>query len=221
MAWIALVLALILALDGLLLRSGSGKTTALRLAAGFLAPGSGRVTNSFRRTAFVFQNPRLLPWAGAVENGAFGLKAKGAPRQEREAKAAKLLQRFGFERREFEKLPNQLSGGMAQRVSIAPALTVEPDFLLMDEPFSALDAALRKEMQELLRAEVKRAGTAALFVNHDAVETVRLADAIMSLSSGRCHAIAAQHAPVLDEAESYDAAAALLRRIQGGLLSLN
>ncbi|MBB6307603.1 ABC transporter ATP-binding protein [Xanthobacter tagetidis] len=162
--------------------SGCGKTTLLGLAAGALQPQAGRVENRFARTAMVFQEPRLLPWAGALDNAAFGLKAMGLARGDRRARARDILLRLGLTLRDLAKRPGALSGGMRQRVAIARALAVEPDLLLMDEPFSALDVGLRAELQALVRAEVERAGIAVLFVTHDVAEAVRLADRIVVLS---------------------------------------
>ncbi|MFT4079109.1 ABC transporter ATP-binding protein [Rhodomicrobium sp.] len=191
--------------------SGCGKTTTLRLASGLIAPQTGRVSNGFRRTAVVFQEPRLMPWASALDNAAFGLKAMGLGRGERRERAAQLLLRLGFSRSDLEKHPTALSGGMAQRVAVARALAVGPDLLLMDEPFTALDSSLRSELQDMLRDEVVRAGAAALFVTHDAPEAVRLADRIAVLS-GNPARISAEVAnrPVSGIAAVYAAAAAFL-----------
>ncbi len=196
----------------LLGRSGCGKTTALRLAAGLLKPSRGRVTNAFRRTAHVFQEPRLLPWADALDNAAFGLKALGYSVKARRERAAALLLRLGLEKADLTKLPAELSGGMAQRVAIARALASEPDLVLMDEPFAALDASLRAEMQDMLRAEIEGRRLAALFVTHDAPEAVRLADRIAVLSTRPARVAASFDAtPVAGQAAIYDAAARLLR----------
>ncbi|MFG1357481.1 ABC transporter ATP-binding protein [Xanthobacter pseudotagetidis] len=169
-------------LVGLIGPSGCGKTTLLGLAAGTARPEAGEVRNGFARTAMVFQEPRLLPWASALDNAAFGLKAAGMARGARHARAQAILQRLGLALRDLGKRPAALSGGMRQRVAIARALAVEPDLLLMDEPFSALDVGLRAELQALVRAEVERAGIAVLFVTHDVTEAVRLSDRIVVLS---------------------------------------
>lgn len=169
-------------LVALLGRSGCGKTTALRLAAGLIRPDAGRVDIRFRRTAMVFQEPRLLPWASARDNAAFGLAARGVPRRERRARADALLTAFGFTAADLDKRPAQLSGGMQSRVAIARAFAIEPDLVLMDEPFAALDIGLRRDLQDLVRETVDRRGSAVLFVTHDITEAVRLADRILVLS---------------------------------------
>jgi len=194
-------------------RSGCGKTTLLRLAAGAQAPGAGTLRNGFSNATMVFQEPRLLPWADALDNAAFGLKARGLPRDVRRAAAADILARFGFSAADLEKRPAALSGGMQQRVAIARALAVAPDLVLMDEPFSALDVGLRQELQALVRREVERAGTAVLFVTHDIAEAVRLADRIVVLSPRPARVVAeVAQVPARDPGDIYAAAAALMRR---------
>lgn len=194
-------------------RSGCGKTTLLRLAAGAQMPSAGTLRNGFSNPTMVFQEPRLLPWADALDNAAFGLKARGVSRPARRAAAAEILMRFGFSEADLGKRPAALSGGMQQRVAIARALAVSPDLVLMDEPFSALDVGLRQELQALVRREVERAGTAVLFVTHDLAEAVRLADRIVVLSS-RPSRVAAEmaQAPVSEAGDIYAAAAALMRQ---------
>ena len=192
--------------------SGVGKTSVIRLAAGLLTPTKGTISNAFGRTAMVFQDPRLLPWASALDNAAFGLKAIGVPAPERRTRAAELLLRFGLGRSSLDKLPAELSRGMAQRVAVARALAVKPDLLLMDEPFNALDGVLRLELQDILRAEVDRSALAVLFVTHDIPEAVRLADRILALAPYP-HGIAADlpHNPVHEPEAIFHASAALLQ----------
>ncbi len=163
-------------------RSGCGKTSLLNMAAGLLEPGAGLVVNDFSRTACVFQEPRLLPWRRALDNIAFGLKAMGRGRGERNAKARSLAGRMGLEPRDLEKYPHELSGGMRQRVSLARALAVAPDLLLLDEPFSALDMGLRRELQDLVLALIAERGLAAVFVTHDITEAVRMSHRIVILA---------------------------------------
>ncbi len=194
-------------------RSGCGKTTLLRLAAKAELPSAGRLANGFDDIAMVFQEPRLLPWADARDNAAFGLKARGVARAARRGMANDILTRFGFAPADLDKRPSALSGGMQQRVAIARALAVAPQLVLMDEPFSALDVGLRQDLQGLVRQEVERAGTAVLFVTHDIAEAVRLADRIVVLSPRPARVVAdVAHVPVSEPSAIYAAAAALLRR---------
>ncbi|EJW13525.1 ABC transporter related protein [Rhodovulum sp. PH10] len=205
----------------LLGRSGCGKTTLLRLAAGLLRPDAGRVANGFSRTAVVFQEPRLLPWSSARENVAFALAARGVPPAERDACAKALLARFGFAAADMEKRPLALSGGMQSRVAIARALVVEPDLVLMDEPFAALDIGLRRDLQDLVRETVESTRRAVLFVTHDVTEAVRLADRLVVLSPRPAKIVhEARTVPVVDPARIHMAAAALLDRpeVSGALM---
>ncbi len=193
--------------------SGCGKTTLLRLAAGALAPTSGHVDNRFERVAMVFQEPRLLPWFDAVDNAAFGLKALGRPPAERRRAAQSILRRVGLSEDDCVKRSAALSGGMRQRVAIARALAIEPRLLLMDEPFVALDVGLRRTLQNLVRDEAERTGSAVLFVTHDIAEAVRLASRIIVLSPRPAALVAdVANEPVADPALGLAAAAALLRR---------
>jgi NitT/TauT family transport system ATP-binding protein len=192
--------------------SGCGKTTLLRIAAGALRPNGGTVTNHFRRSAFVFQDSRLAGWMTALQNAAFGLKAAGVPKLIRESEAGRILLRLGFEDVDLAKRPHALSGGMRQRVGVARALAIAPDLLLLDEPFSALDIGLRREMQRLIRAEVDQLGIAALLVTHDIAEAVRLADRIVVLSPRPARIVAEiENRPCGDDALIFETAAQLLR----------
>ncbi|QGY38630.1 ATP-binding cassette domain-containing protein [Pseudodesulfovibrio cashew] len=165
-------------------RSGCGKTSLLHMAAGLLTPSSGRVENRFSRTVCVFQDPRLLPWRRALDNIAFGLKAQGVAKLERQEAARTLAGRMGLSPRDLTKFPHQLSGGMRQRVSLARALAVKPDLLLLDEPFSALDVGLRRELQDLVLTRIVEDGLAAVFVSHDLAEAVRVSRRIVILAPG-------------------------------------
>ncbi|CCD99819.1 ATP-binding cassette domain-containing protein [Bradyrhizobium sp. STM 3809] len=192
--------------------SGCGKTTLLRLAAGALRPTAGRVTNDFARAAFVFQDSRLAPWMTALDNAGFGLKALGLAKAMRDDQARRILLRLGFDVSDLGKRPHALSGGMRQRVGLARALAVAPDLLLLDEPFSALDVGLRRDMQRMIRSEVDQAGIAALLVTHDIAEAVRLADRIIVLSPRPASIVAAlANRPCDDEAVIFETAARLLR----------
>lgn len=201
---------------GLLGPSGCGKTTTLHIAAGLLAARGGRVENGFRRTALVFQEPRLLPWRRAIDNIAFGLKVAGVARPARRATAAALGSRLGIEPQTQHLFPRQLSGGTRQRVAIARALAVEPDLLLMDEPFGALDIGLKRSLQDLVRRQIEERALAALVVTHDIADAVRLCDRIIMLSPAPARIVATidveRPFAARDEAYLHETAAALLRR---------
>jgi NitT/TauT family transport system ATP-binding protein len=169
--------------------SGCGKSTLLRCIAGLLKPISGRldvygmpVTDPRDDIGIVFQKPTLLPWANVEDNVVFPIKHKtGRVRPDDREEARKLLKMVGLEG--FEKrMPAELSGGMQQRVGIARALLLNPDILLMDEPFSALDALTREEMGfELLRIWQEHPKT-VLFITHSISEAVLLADRVLVMS---------------------------------------
>jgi NitT/TauT family transport system ATP-binding protein len=171
-------------------QSGCGKTTLLRLLMGLMPASSGLieaagipVRGCDHHRAMVFQNAELLPWRSALANVTLGLETKGVPRGEREGIARRYLQLVGLAGAETRR-PDQLSGGMKQRVGLARALAVDPDLLLMDEPFGALDAHTREALQaELIRLHEEMRKT-VVFVTHDLDEAVLLADRVFVLSPG-------------------------------------
>lgn len=177
--------------------SGCGKSTLLRLLGRLENTEGARVGGNVRldghplhsphpRMALVFQQPSLLPWLNAARNVAFGLDFKRQPTLSADALQARVraaLDAVGLAGHD-ERYPAQLSGGMAQRVALARALAREPQLLLADEPFSALDAVTRAEMQELLVDVVHRWHTAALLVTHDIDEAILVGDRIL-LMGGR------------------------------------
>ena len=165
--------------------SGCGKTTVLRAIADLQTLKNGSISHDFQRLAFLFQEPRLLPWRNALENVAIV-----AP--ERQAEIAPLLQRLGFSASDFAKYPHELSGGMRQRIALARALIIEPDLLLMDEPFSALDHQLRRQLQQLI-AEKISAGMAVCLVTHDHDEAVLLGSCILRLDGKPATALQSLH----------------------------
>jgi NitT/TauT family transport system ATP-binding protein len=168
--------------------NGCGKSTLLRVVAGLIAPDRGVVALDGRpvvgpdpRVALVFQEPRLLGWRTAEENIRFPMELAGWPRARQAARAADLLGLVGL--RDFADVrPSRLSGGMRQRLAIARALALEPSVLLLDEPFSALDALTRERFNvELLRLW-ERTGTSILLVTHSITEAVFVADRVVVLS---------------------------------------
>jgi len=169
--------------------SGCGKTTLLRLLAGLLTPAGGevtlggkRVTEPPREVAFMFQDysKALLPWRTASGNVSLALEASGYPRAQRPARIHELLEKVGLAGH-AENYPAQLSGGMQQRLQIARCLAQEPEVLLMDEPFGALDAMTRQALQDEMLRLVESTRTTALFVTHDLEEAIYLGDRVVAL----------------------------------------
>jgi len=161
--------------------SGCGKSTLVHIAAGIVEPLRGTVAATYRRHAMVFQEPRLLPWATARDNIAYPLRLSGVGRRTRRERAAAAAERVAFDAIDLDKYPVELSGGMRQRVAIARALAVDPDFIFFDEPFTALDAALKRRMQDLVIEAAGAAHFGALFVTHDLMEAARIAHRIVVL----------------------------------------
>jgi NitT/TauT family transport system ATP-binding protein len=170
--------------------SGCGKTTALRIAMGLETASGGRVLVDGREVkgcghdrGMVFQHAELLPWLNALENVEFGLEMKGVRGKELRASAMSYLELVGLED-SWNRRPHQLSGGMKQRVGIARALAIDPEVLLMDEPFAALDAQTREGMQVELLEIYARTRKTILFVTHDLDEAVLLADRVVVMREG-------------------------------------
>ena len=163
--------------------SGCGKSTLVHLAAGLAEPLRGRIERGYRQHAMVFQESRLLPWATALDNIAYPLRVAGIGARARRERAAAVAARVALEPADLHKFPLELSGGMRQRVAIARALAVEPDFVYFDEPFTALDVALKRRMQDLIIAAAEEARFGALFVTHDLMEAARLAGRIAVLDA--------------------------------------
>ena len=163
--------------------SGSGKSTLAHIAAGLVEQREGQVVRGYRRHAMVFQEPRLLPWANAFDNIGFPLRLQAAspgwPERRRRIEAA--AQRAGLALEDLGKYPVELSGGMRQRVAIARALVVEPDFVFFDEPFTALDVALKRRMQDLVIDAARQTRFGALFITHDLMEAIRISHRILVL----------------------------------------
>ncbi len=164
--------------------SGSGKSTLLRVLAGLLNPTNGKVkfVKEQPRIGFVFQESNLMPWRTVMENILLPLEVEGAPREKARAAAKELISLVGLEGFE-DNLPRDLSGGMAQRAAIARALIHDPDLLLLDEPFAALDALTRERMwTELSRIWQARKKTVVM-VTHSINEALFLADRVLMLTA--------------------------------------
>ncbi len=170
--------------------SGCGKSTLLRIIAGFEEPTTGDVsvdgnaiTGPGRDRGMVFQDYALFPWMTVLENISFGPRQRQLPREEIARTADEFVKMVGLERF-AERYPNQLSGGMKQRVAIARVLANNANILLMDEPFGALDALTREQLQNELLQIWKRTGVTTIFVTHSVEEAVLLADRVLVMSAG-------------------------------------
>ncbi len=175
----------------LLGRSGCGKTSLLKLAAGLITPTSGTVRLQGQPPAerradigFVFQGPTLLEWRSALDNVLLPVSLQRSPLRQDRDRALALFERLGLAGL-HERRPRQLSGGQQSRVAIARALMTAPRLLLLDEPFAALDAITREELQQDLLRACREAGTTVLFVTHDLEEALFLADTIHVMARGR------------------------------------
>ncbi|MFT3815116.1 MAG: ABC transporter ATP-binding protein [Acidovorax sp.] len=175
----------------LLGRSGCGKTTLLQLAAGLLRPQSGHIVLRGGELAapgpqvgFMFQAPTLLDWLSAQGNVLLPVSLQRRPTPQDEAHALQLLEQLGLASH-ARHYPRQLSGGQQSRVALARALILEPPLLLLDEPFAALDAITRAELQDDLLRTCREHGTTVLFVTHDINEAVYLGDRIALMQNGR------------------------------------
>ena len=183
--------------------TGCGKSTAMNVLAGFESPSSGSVsvdgqvvTGPGSNRGVVFQQPSLFPWLNVLSNVVLGVKCRGADPKEYEPRALRLLDEVGL--KGFERhYPYQLSGGMQQRVQIARALINEPDILLMDEPFGALDYQTRLLMQKLLLRLWAHFRPTILFITHDVGEAIFISDRVIAMTRrpGRVKLVVQVHAP--------------------------
>lgn len=181
-------------LIGLLGPSGSGKTTILRMIAGLETPDSGeviidgKVVNdvpaSQRGIGFVFQNYALFRYMTVYDNVAFGLKVQKADKKKIDTRVRELIKLVGLEGLE-KRYPSQLSGGQRQRVAFARALAPNPQVLLLDEPFAAIDAKIRQELRSWLKEMIGKLGITSIFVTHDQDEAIEVADEIIITNAGR------------------------------------
>lgn len=181
-------------LIGLLGPSGSGKTTILRMIAGLETPDSGEIIidgkkvndipASKRGIGFVFQNYALFRYMSVYENIAFGLRVQKADKKYIDERVRELISLIGLEGLE-KRYPSQLSGGQRQRVAFARALAPNPNLLLLDEPFAAIDAKVRQELRSWLKEMIGRLGITSIFVTHDQEEAVEVADEIIITNQGK------------------------------------
>lgn len=160
--------------------SGCGKSSLLNVMAGYRKPGEGKVLlggeaflKPSAKVGVVFQHANLFPWLSVYKNVEFGLKQKNMDRNQRKDQVEHYLEIVGLTEAK-DKLPHQLSGGMQQRAAIARTLATEPEFVLLDEPFSALDALTREKMQEHIRKIWEETGSTFLFITHDVDEALLL-----------------------------------------------
>ncbi|MFE1949160.1 MULTISPECIES: ABC transporter ATP-binding protein [Streptomyces] len=177
--------------------SGCGKSTLLRIAAGLTRPSTGTLeisTSSPRPAAMIFQDYGIYDWKTVLANVRFGLDIQKVPRREANTRARDWLARMGLA--DFaDAYPSALSGGMRQRVAIARALAVEPEILLMDEPFAALDAQLRTILQDELLALTQTTRTTTLFITHSLEEAIVLGDRVLVMSARPGRVIAERRPP--------------------------
>ena len=171
--------------------SGCGKTTLLNMIAGFLPISGGAITIDDKPIkgpgpdrGVVFQTFALFPWKTVIDNVGFGPRMRGLPKKECDQIALEFLSLVGLEH-VAQKYPNELSGGMQQRVGVVRALANNPDVLLMDEPFASVDAQTRMTLQEELTKIWQQRRPTILFITHDVAESVFLADRVVVLSKGR------------------------------------
>ena len=191
----------------ILVRSGCGKTTLLKIVAGLIAPDAGQVllrgqdvTNlppQRRNIIYLYQEPLLFPHLDVFENVAFGLRLKNRPDDAVREETGTMLAELELSE-QGRKMPHQLSGGQRQRVAFGRALAVNPALLLLDEPFSSLDSETRTSMQQLFKRVAARHAITAIFVTHSLKESILMGDAIAHMRGGVLHAYAGRDEFVRD-----------------------
>ena len=198
--------------------SGSGKSTLIRLLNRLIEPSLGQVLvkgrdvstmdaatlreTRARHIGMVFQSVALLPQRNVLENAAFGLEVQGVPKDERNRAAEAALDKVGLSDWKL-RYPSELSGGMQQRVGLARALTSDPEIILMDEPFSALDPLIRRQLQDEFRQLTKELGKSAVFITHDLDEAIRIGDRIAIMKDGVIIQVGTAEEIVMDPADQY------------------
>lgn len=168
---------------GLIGPSGAGKSSLLRIAAGILSPTNGLCSNSFKRTYMVFQEPRLLPWRSVADNIDIAMRCAQIPADKISKRRNYWLDCVGLTE-SAHAWPAELSGGMAQRAALARALALEPDLLLLDEPFSALDPDLRAELGQLCVQYTQSIGAAVVCISHQPWELKGLVSRMLRVADG-------------------------------------
>lgn len=198
--------------------SGSGKSTLIRLLNKLITPSSGKVIVKGRDIAalspaelremraknigMVFQNVALLPHRTVLENAAFGLEVQGVEKSQRNRTATEALEKVGLGDW-LNRYPRELSGGMQQRVGLARALASDPEIILMDEPFSALDPLIRRQLQDEFRELTKSLGKSAVFITHDLDEAIRIGDRIAIMKDGAIIQTGTAEDIILNPADDY------------------
>ncbi|MHA6345670.1 quaternary amine ABC transporter ATP-binding protein [Roseivivax sp. CAU 1761] len=198
--------------------SGSGKSTLIRLLNRLIEPSLGRVRikgqdiarmdaatlreTRARHIGMVFQSVALLPQRSVLENAAFGLEVRGVPREARNRAARDALDKVGLSDW-TARYPAELSGGMQQRVGLARALAADPEIILMDEPFSALDPLIRRQLQDEFRQLTKDLGKSAVFITHDLDEAIRIGDRIAIMKDGALIQVGTAEEIVMNPADQY------------------
>ena len=162
--------------------SGCGKSTLLKIISGIVIPEKGEIKVNRKKTGYIFQEPRLLPWSTALENIVLPLISAGENRIDAFKKGKKYIYETGLSG--FEKnYPAELSGGMKQRVAIARALSIEPDLVLLDEPFTGLDPLLKSSIKELVEQSVATTSASAILVTHDSSEFLKNTSIVCKLKN--------------------------------------